>query len=265
MAKTYTMIKDKVGKSAAPLDTFLRLACPKMGIIPVSDYLEMLNWVVTYENGDLTVNQVGRPNLSAFDRDLLCCSLNHIDLLQFVLDNKYLQHVNGVIKDMRNYGTHMLVCAPTMDRDDAQKAFSAAISNDPKAVAAQIFGLDVNHMFLEISSNTYPDADTRPYQLPILADSNPAPTQQPQQMMGPYPWTGSMSELYKPDEMQLDLEAIMEMDEWIVTDISNPVDMDNFLETVGGYNPDQLFPGRKYVQVVQMKLADHSQSSPSPP
>ena len=265
MAKTYTMIKDKVGKRAAPLDTFLRLSCPKMGIIAVGDYLEMLNWVVTYENGDLTVNQVGRPNLATFDRNILCCSLNHIDLLQFVLDSKYLQEVDGVIQDMQNYGTHMLVCAPTMTPDEAQKAFLSAISNDPKAVAAQIFGLDVNHIFLEISSNTYPDADTRPYELPILANTKRTPTQQPQQMMGPYPWTGSMSELYKPNEMQLDFEAIMEMDEWMVTDISNPVDMDNFLETAGGYNPDDLFPGRKSLRVLQMKLADHSQSSPSPP
>jgi len=43
------MIKDKVGKRVAPLDTFLHLTCPKMGIISVGGYLEMLNRVVTYE------------------------------------------------------------------------------------------------------------------------------------------------------------------------------------------------------------------------
>jgi len=240
------MIKDKVGKRAAPLDTFLRLTCPKMGIIAVDDYLEMLNWVVTYENGDLNINQVGRPNL-AFDRTI---PLNHIDLLQFVLDSKYLHEVNGIIQDIQHNTTHMLVCGPTMAPDAAKEAFSAAISKDPKAVAAQIFGLDVSNMFLEISSNTFPDADTRPYQLPILANTKPALPHQPQQMMGPYPWTGSMSELYKPNEIQLDLEAIMEMDEWMVTDISNPVDMDNFLETIGGYNPDDLFLGRKSLRPI---------------
>jgi len=63
-----------------------------------------------------------------------------------------------------------------------------------------------------------------------------------------------MSELYKHNEIYFDLEAIMEMDEWMVADISNPVDMDNFLETVGGYNPDDLFLGRKSLRPYKRSL-----------
>lgn len=264
------MIKDRVGKQMAPLHAFLRLTCPKMGIIDVSDYLEQLNWTVTYENGDLTITQVGQPNLATFDRAIICCSMNHIDLLQYVLDNGYLNEVDGFTHDIRYNNTHMLVSAATMSQDEAQEAFSNAIRNGPKAIAAQIFGLDVNHKFLEISSSPSAEALNYPIQLPVVGNTMqsaaqlPIP-QQPMQMMGPYPWTGSMSELYKPSEIELDFEAIMAMDEWMVTDISNPVDMDNFLETAGGYNPNELFPGRESMQVLQMKCADHSQCLPSPP
>lgn len=266
LAKTYSLIKNRVGKRKAPLNTFLQLTCRKMGIIAVADYLKILGWDMTHEGGLLVVSRVALPDLAAFHPSILNCSLNHIDLLQFVLNKGYLSARSGFDKEVRDANRYILASTPTMTPEKAQAAFARAIYADPKHVAAKILGININHMFLDISSNTFPDANTRPYQLPIVANTQPAPpSQQPLQVVGPYPWTGSITSLYQTNEMQLDSEALVGKDEWIITDISNPVDMGSFLETPGGYNPDVFFPGRKSMQVLQMSLTDHSQNLARPP
>ena len=148
---------------------------------------------------------------------------------------------------------------PTMTPDAAKKAFADAIANDTTAVAAQIFGLSVDHVFLDISQNSKPDEHTRAYELPVMASVKPAPalTPQPQHMMGPYSWTGNILHLYQADDMVLDLDGIVGMDAF--SDVNNPVDLDDFLETAGGRKADDLFPDCKSMHVLQMKLADHSQ------
>jgi hypothetical protein len=259
MAKTYSMIKDKVGKRIAPLDAFLRLVCPAMGIIAARHYLVKLNWIVTLEDGGLTITRVALPDLTSFDRATLCCDMSHIDLLRFVLDTNYLHRAKEFAEDIRDDDEEVMT--PTMTPDAAKKAFADAIANDAMAVAAQIFGLSVDHVFLDISQNSKPDEHTRAYELPVMASVKPAPalTPQPQHMMGPYPWTGNILHLYQADDMVLDLDGIVGMDAFVVTDVNNPVDFDDFLETAGGHKADDLFPDCKSMQVLQMKLADHSQ------
>jgi hypothetical protein len=64
---------------------------------------------------------------------------------------------------------------------------------------------------------------------------------------------------------KLEFEAILATKKWMVTNTSNPVDMDNFVETVRGCNLNDLFPCRKSMQVLKMKFADHSKCLPSSP
>jgi hypothetical protein len=107
-------------------------------------------------------------------------------------------------------------------------------------------------VFLDISQNSKPDEHTSAYELPVMASVKPAPalTPQPQHMMGPYPWTGNILHLYQADDMVLDLDGIVGMDAFVVTDINNPVDFDDFLETTGGHKADDLFPDCKSMQVL---------------
>lgn len=44
MAKAYSLIRDRVGKEAAPLDLFLDLIYPCIGIVGPDEYLELLHW-----------------------------------------------------------------------------------------------------------------------------------------------------------------------------------------------------------------------------
>jgi hypothetical protein len=250
------MIKDKVGKRMAPLEAFLQLTCPKMGIIAVSDYLEMLNWDVTYGNGVLSITRIDGPDLGALDPAIVSCSMTHIDLLQYALDSGYLDEVDTFTHDVHHSSTHMLVSAATKFPGQAKAAFTTAIQKDPKGIAAFIFGIDANNKFLEIStSSSGLPLDT--VENPFLSNIMPMPVAAPMpllqpvtQMVAEYPWTGNMSELYKPSEMALDFEAMMADNEWMVTDITSPLDMDHYLETVGGYDPNELYAGRKFMQAL---------------
>jgi hypothetical protein len=273
VAKTYTLIKDKVGKKVAPLDVFLKLACPKMGIIAVGDYLKMLNWTVAREEGVLKLTQIGRPNLGTLDRAVVDCSMNHIDLLQYVLDSGYLDGVdNNFTNEVDHSSVHMLVSSAINFPEQAEVAFTRAIQKDPKAIAAFIFGTGLDSRFFDISagqSDVLVHTDGKqlannilpiPVALPTNVSDPVYPGQLVEQMatIG-YPWTGNMSQLYKPSEMAIDFEAMMEENEWAVTDIGNPLEMDNYLKAVGGFNDDDLYAGCKFVLVLQMKIANHSQ------
>ena len=216
----------------APLDAFLQLTCPEMGIIAVSDYLRMLNWDVTYGNGILSITRIDRPDLGALDK------------------------VDTFTHDVHHSSTHMLVSAATKFPGQAKAAFTTAIQKDLKGIAAFIFGIDVSNKFLEIStSSSELPLDTA--ENPFLSNFMPMPVAAPMPLLQPvaqivaeYPWTGNMSELYKPSEMALDFEAMMADNEWIVTDITSLLDMDHYLEAAGGYDPYELYAGRKFMQVL---------------
>jgi hypothetical protein len=108
-----------------------------MGSIVVADYLEMLGWDVTYENRRLVVTRVALPDLAAFDPALLSYSVNHIDLLQFVLDNGYLGAPGNFIENIQIVSSRMLACTPTMTPDQAKAAIAHAIGTDAKRQACR--------------------------------------------------------------------------------------------------------------------------------
>jgi Mating-type protein MAT alpha 1 HMG-box len=47
VAKAYSNIRDRVGKEKAPLDAFLAISCPAMGILPPETYFEKMGWSIS--------------------------------------------------------------------------------------------------------------------------------------------------------------------------------------------------------------------------
>jgi hypothetical protein len=56
IAKSYSIIRDRVGKEAAPLDQFLQIVCPLMEIMPPDLYLIAMGWL-------MLLNSSVRPEL----------------------------------------------------------------------------------------------------------------------------------------------------------------------------------------------------------
>ena len=55
LAKSYSVIRDKQGKDNAPLDEFLSLAGPYIGIINPKDYLQIMGWEVAIDRAGQTI------------------------------------------------------------------------------------------------------------------------------------------------------------------------------------------------------------------
>jgi hypothetical protein len=91
VAKAYTTIIRAVGKSAAPLDGFLDLVGPEIGLIAVDEYLETMNWEVrTNDDGTISLKQTSPVCLSSFDEQMLWTLMSEEDIIDFVRANDYI-------------------------------------------------------------------------------------------------------------------------------------------------------------------------------
>ncbi|OCK83160.1 mating-type protein MAT alpha 1, partial [Lepidopterella palustris CBS 459.81] len=81
-AKAWSTIRDEVGKASAPLDAFLNIACPLLGIIPPSQYLSRLGWEVSADgDGNPTVIRKFIPSQYSFAAFPLTTTLSADDVV----------------------------------------------------------------------------------------------------------------------------------------------------------------------------------------
>ena len=91
VARAYSSIRDQIGKSNAPLDAFLNLICPVIGIIGTEDYLEKMNWSVEFSSdSQLGLRQVSAPNFEVFGRHFIHTSMTERDVINFVASKGYI-------------------------------------------------------------------------------------------------------------------------------------------------------------------------------
>lgn len=98
LAKAYSIIRDTKGKDKAPLDSFLTINAPYIGIVPPAEYLEMLGWKVsTDENNQTTLTRNPLADTTTFDQDLLTTNLSVSDIIQHSYDSGYISADGGMI------------------------------------------------------------------------------------------------------------------------------------------------------------------------
>ena len=91
LAKAYSVIRDDKGKGNAPLDSFLALNVPHIGIIPPTKYLDMLGWKFSInENNEIALIRDSSTTITTFDQDLLTTNLSVADIIQHCYDSGYI-------------------------------------------------------------------------------------------------------------------------------------------------------------------------------
>ncbi|KAJ9665861.1 hypothetical protein H2201_003985 [Coniosporium apollinis] len=91
LAAAYSAIRDNVDKSDAPLDEFLRISAPYIGIIEPGAYLELLGWKTTKLEGDVgALVRVFTPDLNSFDASLRTSNLSVEDLADHCYEVGYI-------------------------------------------------------------------------------------------------------------------------------------------------------------------------------
>src|ERR1700712_3418873 len=72
IAAAYSSVRDAVGKPRAPLEIFLKIVCPSVGIFGVDEYLHKLNWICEFDgDGAVSLNQTADPAFRAFESGTL--------------------------------------------------------------------------------------------------------------------------------------------------------------------------------------------------
>lgn len=214
LARAYSTIRDAVGKENAPLDAFLAIATSEIGILEVDLYLVMMNWIseVTTD-GSTSLRQTAVPDLATFPSNLKHVAMTEKDIIHAVAKKNYVSAAVATRIAGPDAGQGLLATAPML-----------SVVRRAAPAVAQFSDLEAPPDFSGAQGGGNIDSMTS------------------------YQWTGSMADLYNPAEGSLDFAHFMmpsSVDAWETTDITNPVSMDNFIDTTQGVFDGYLSPFRK--------------------
>jgi len=95
LAQAYSEIRNDVGKALAPLDNFLGLTCPYIGIIGPDEYLSKLGWEVVSDEGHKTIERKFLPDFESFNEDLRTSNLSARDIVEYCQTAGYVVRIPG--------------------------------------------------------------------------------------------------------------------------------------------------------------------------
>lgn len=235
IAKAYSIIRGDIGTINAPLDEFLDLICPAIGIISVDQYLEKMKWeAITDADGSITLRQTSVPDYSSFEEHLVFTDMSEWDLIAIAIANGYIPQ-GAVLQNASLIQQGVFPAAAAHHAQQAQQQpqqtqqpqatpqtfanrvdFFRSVATDPVATASVVLGFNVKDMLR-------------------ITDSQPVE------------WTGSLADLYDPETGFYDIEHTFEKP-FNVGNISEPVGFDNiFSDSIrDGY----IIPTGKFVTLM---------------
>ncbi|OMP88742.1 Mating-type protein MAT-1 [Diplodia seriata] len=89
IAKAYSTIRDEVGSDNAPMDGFLNLACPHIGIISRANYLNTLGWELVNNGSGWQLIRRFIPDTASLPHGYLTTTVSVDDLVTFVRGRGY--------------------------------------------------------------------------------------------------------------------------------------------------------------------------------
>ncbi|MCJ1404211.1 hypothetical protein MMC11_007436 [Xylographa trunciseda] len=90
LAKAYSMIRDSSGKQNTPLDKFIAINGPYIGILASKDYLRTLGWEISLGENQLKLNRVLEVELASLDEELLTTNLSVANIISYSIDMGYV-------------------------------------------------------------------------------------------------------------------------------------------------------------------------------
>jgi hypothetical protein len=125
VAKAYSIIRDQVGKTQAPLDHFLQLVCPLVGIIEPPKYLGKMGWAMpNTETKEMTRDFF--PDLTRFDAYLLKTNLSADDIVQHCQEAGYACGNMMMCKSSSSILGFIILLTVTAAADSIQPALAMA-------------------------------------------------------------------------------------------------------------------------------------------
>jgi hypothetical protein len=97
IAKAYSIIRDSVGKSNAPLVGFLQIACPFVGVVPPSHYMVTFGWILP--QGQTGLIREHTPSATHF---VTTTSLSPQDVVAFAKGQGYAPDLTSKLHFLHN-------------------------------------------------------------------------------------------------------------------------------------------------------------------
>lgn len=245
-ARAYSGIRDRIGKPSAPLDLFLELVCPELGIIDTANYMQKMMWVLEADaNGALKVRQPVVPDVDSFEVHIKHTLMTERNVVHFCAEKGYISLANAIAiagpqqaaaaaAPVDQQG--LLAADPVAQQGllaggpvlaDATSQFLFKAVSDPRSAASEIFGFDVDQLL-------GPAQQSELSNLPAEAEAEAqAEAQAETQAETPYMWTGCQADLYNPAEGTFDFESLGNNYGTPIFDTGNIADAQSF-ETMFG-------------------------------
>ena len=90
LAKAYSLIREYVEKEDAPLDLYLAMCGPLVGLIPPRSYMGMLGWELISDGEHCALARTFFPDTSSFDKEIMRTDITVVDILRFCFDEEYI-------------------------------------------------------------------------------------------------------------------------------------------------------------------------------
>lgn len=103
LAKAYSIIRESNTKDAAPLDKFLALTCPLIGVVPRDDYLGVMGWSIFDTAGVKSMERMYTPDISSFPENILTTNLSSEEIVAHCQRVSYVEHNDNDVA--RNQGS----------------------------------------------------------------------------------------------------------------------------------------------------------------
>lgn len=133
LAKAYSIIRENNTKNAAPLDKFLSLTCPLIGIVPRDEYLGVMGWSIVDTAGVKNMERLFTPEISSFPESFLMTNLSAEDIVAHCYQVSYIQHnTNDIARNPGATATLTMAAQPTSN--STQPTF---MSTQPAALPTQ--------------------------------------------------------------------------------------------------------------------------------
>lgn len=166
ISSAYSKIRDAVSKKKAPLDVFLSIVCPNIGILAVEEYFLKLNWTrLIDERGEIRFKQSSLPDLKQLPASILNTTMTSKDVIQLCAEGGFIQQeIADKIVKLSSLGIFkwsefdpqgLLALAPMTNQSVKAKTPDSPIMHTKKSTTPQLDAYSPNTQVLE-----YDDFDT---------------------------------------------------------------------------------------------------------
>ncbi|THX28104.1 mating-type protein MAT alpha 1 [Aureobasidium pullulans] len=129
LAKAYSIIRESNSKSDAPLDMFLAVTCPLIGVIPRDEYLRAMGWTIAeLDDGVKHMERLYTPQIASFPESILTTNMSSEDIVAHCLRVSYVRQNDTDVARNNQGSTAALTMAaqPTSNSNQVQQNNLAA-------------------------------------------------------------------------------------------------------------------------------------------